>query len=67
MNQTLVNQSVAMLIESGLPKSFWMYTIDTSAFLTGRSPTTHWRHIKIFQDIKVIENAEPMLDFLENF
>jgi len=27
----------------------------------------HWRHIKNFWDIKVIENAEPMPDFLENF
>jgi len=28
---------------------------------------THWRHIKNFQDIKVIENAEPMPGFLEDF
>jgi len=29
-----------MLIESGLLKSFWMYVMDMSAFLTGRSLTT---------------------------
>lgn len=38
VNQTLVNQTVAMLIESGLPKSFWADAMQTAAYVMCRSP-----------------------------
>ena len=38
MNQTLVNTATAMLIESGLPKSFWSDAMLTAATVIGRTP-----------------------------
>ena len=38
MNQTLVNTATAMLIESGLPKSFWSDAMLTATTIIGRTP-----------------------------
>jgi hypothetical protein len=38
MNQTLENSTVAALIDSGLPKSFWCYAMDYAAWTIARSP-----------------------------
>lgn len=38
MNQTMCNKTVAMLIESGLPKSFWAEAMATATYLIARSP-----------------------------
>ena len=38
MNQTLVNTATAMLIELGLPKSFWSDAMQTAATVISRTP-----------------------------
>ena len=40
MNQTIVYQGVSMLIDSGLPKSFWVEVFHTVTYLVARSPAT---------------------------
>jgi hypothetical protein len=53
MNQTLTTKATAMLIESGLPKSFWSDAMSTSGFLTTHSPALGLRrktpYTKIFK------------------
>jgi hypothetical protein len=53
MNQTLATKATAMLIELGLPKSFWSDAMSTSSFLTARSPASGLRgktpYTKIFK------------------
>lgn len=40
MNQTLAIPATAMLIDSGIPKSFWSDAMHTAAFLTARNPSS---------------------------
>lgn len=40
MNQTLMNTATAMLIESGLPKTFWSDAMATAATVIGRTPAS---------------------------
>ncbi|PPQ82476.1 hypothetical protein CVT24_002389, partial [Panaeolus cyanescens] len=43
MNQTLANGTVALLVESGLPKSYWTFAMSTCAFTTARTPAAGLR------------------------
>ena len=40
MNQTLMEKARCMRLQVGLPKAFWIYTIDTAAYLVNQSPHT---------------------------
>ena len=40
VNQTLVNTATAILIKSGLPRSFWSDAMQTAATVIGRTPAT---------------------------
>jgi hypothetical protein len=40
INGTIATHTLAMLIDSGLPKSFWGYALETAAYLHCRSPAS---------------------------
>ena len=40
INGTIATHALAMLIDSGLPKSFWGYALQTAAYLHCRSPAS---------------------------
>ena len=40
MNRTLIEKVRCMRLQVGLPKIFWVDTIDTVAYLVNRSPHT---------------------------
>lgn len=40
MNQTLTNRALAMLIDSGLPKTYWSHAFRTASYLIARSPAS---------------------------
>lgn len=65
VNRTILNKSRALLIEAGLPKSFWGYAIETSAYLSNRSPTSALKFNKT--PYEMIFNKKPNLLTLRIF